>query len=219
MMLGVTRSAGVHDLVATRIVSVAMGLLAERGDLPPIAEVATAAGLGRATIYRYFPTREALLAALVEAAIVETEGLLEAADFTSVDLHEGLTRFARTMLSARTRFDALHRLFPNAERHKLPSGDPRARLAPKVQGLFDRGLVDGVLRSDLTAAQHTTLFVSILRAIAHQSDWPDPSLDRTAALIVDLYLNGAGSDVGSGGERGGRGDRVAAPGRAGLPVR
>ena len=218
MMRTVTRSTGVHDLVATQIVSVAMGLLADRGDLPPMAEVATAAGLGRATIYRYFPTREALIAALVEAAIAETEGLLEAADFAHAGLHEGLLRFARTMLSARTRFDALHRVFPNAEHGPFRKGDPRARLAPKVQGMFERGLADGLLRSDLTATQHTMLFVATVRAVASQLE-PDAAVERTAAWIVDLYLNGAGSDGGDGGNRGGSGDRVAAPGGAVSPVR
>jgi TetR/AcrR family transcriptional regulator, mexCD-oprJ operon repressor len=44
-----------------------MAVLAERGGNASMADIADAAGVGRATVYRYFPTRDALLDALCKA--------------------------------------------------------------------------------------------------------------------------------------------------------
>src|ERR1035438_7754480 len=56
-----TRSAAIRDRVAGAILDVAADLLAGGGDPPSMATIAAAAGVGRATLYRYFPTREQLL--------------------------------------------------------------------------------------------------------------------------------------------------------------
>ena len=49
---------------AERLVEVATHVFAEQGPEAPFSEIARAAGVGTATLYRRFPTREALLAAV-----------------------------------------------------------------------------------------------------------------------------------------------------------
>lgn len=56
---------------AERLVEVATLIFAEQGPEAPFSEIARAAGVGTATLYRRFPTREALLAAVYAAHVDE----------------------------------------------------------------------------------------------------------------------------------------------------
>ena len=79
-----TRSAAIQDRVAATILDVAADLLARGGEPPSMSDVAAAAGVSRATLYRYFPTREQLLQALAATALDAT-----------------ITRLAQASLAAR----------------------------------------------------------------------------------------------------------------------
>lgn len=61
------------DAVQNRnaILRAAHETFAAKGILVPMDAIATAAGLGNATLYRYFPTREHLLAAVMEDSVSE----------------------------------------------------------------------------------------------------------------------------------------------------
>jgi AcrR family transcriptional regulator len=45
-----------------------------------MAEIARRAGVGRATIYAHFPTREALIDAITQRAIAEVSAVIDAAE-------------------------------------------------------------------------------------------------------------------------------------------
>ncbi len=74
---------GAHDLdtvrrsdaVANRdaIVRAARALYGQRGDDVPFDEIARVAGVGRATLYRHFPTREELHLAVLDRVVAEVE--------------------------------------------------------------------------------------------------------------------------------------------------
>src|SRR2546430_8742235 len=54
-----------------RIVEAARAVFAERGVDAPLDDIAKRAGVGNATLYRRFPTRELLIAAVFEARVAE----------------------------------------------------------------------------------------------------------------------------------------------------
>jgi AcrR family transcriptional regulator len=55
----------------SRILEAARAVFAERGIEAPLDEIARRAGVGNATLYRRFPTRDALVAAVFEARVAE----------------------------------------------------------------------------------------------------------------------------------------------------
>src|ERR671933_585725 len=64
--------------VSAAILEAAAAVLAERGEQASMADVAAAAGVARATVYRYFPNREALFEALGRLAVEEAGERLQA---------------------------------------------------------------------------------------------------------------------------------------------
>lgn len=95
------------DLERTRdaVLTVAAGMFARDGFAgTPMAEVARAAGMGVGTLYKYFPSKEALFRAMVDRFF---EGLLAAADQAlaapAPNLEAALSAYARAALSAAAR--------------------------------------------------------------------------------------------------------------------
>jgi AcrR family transcriptional regulator len=79
--------------VIDAILEPAAGVNAADGESASMSDVAAAAGAARATLYRYFPNRQALLDDLAALAVDDAEGRLAAARLERALLHEGrLTR-------------------------------------------------------------------------------------------------------------------------------
>jgi len=62
-------SRGVKASTFQLLLDTAMALIRDTGHVPSMAEVAQACGVSRATAYRYFPSRSALIAAVMDASL------------------------------------------------------------------------------------------------------------------------------------------------------
>lgn len=171
------------------ILETAAHLLADRPEAS-MNELAAAAGVGRATLYRYFPTREALLAALASEAHQELVTRITDASLDRAPVPEALQRLLRVLLTVGDRYVVLMR-----ERVK-PHGPTeqeefeRLILAP-IQALFQRGIDDGTFRDDLGADALTHLFGGLVLA-AKQTTLPRTrGVEQTAASLASLFLDGA----------------------------
>ena len=65
---------GVRAATFRLLLDTAMDLIREAGHLPSMAEVAARCGVSRATAYRYFPSRSALVAAVMDASLGPVRG-------------------------------------------------------------------------------------------------------------------------------------------------
>ena len=88
-------------------------------------DVAAAAGVARATVYRYFPNRQALLDELAQAAVSDVEARLASARIDEVAPEEGIARAVRALVDVGDSFVLLAR-----ERRALRPGALRARAHP-----------------------------------------------------------------------------------------
>src|SRR5215212_6143543 len=98
-----------RERVAAAILEAAAAVLAREGSQAKMSDVAVAAGVARATLYRYFPTREALLDALGRFAVQEAGDRLEAARLDQVPVQEGFTRAVRALVAVGDYFVVLAR--------------------------------------------------------------------------------------------------------------
>jgi TetR/AcrR family transcriptional regulator, mexCD-oprJ operon repressor len=145
------------------ILATAARVLAERPDAST-GDIAAAAGVGRATLYRYFPTREAL------------ERLLRA--FLAVsDCYVVLVR-EHELGKDHHGMDAHHK--------ELDS-----ELMAPIRAVFQRGVDDGVLRDDLGIDTLMELFGGIVLASLKAGVPRTLGVEETAATLVSYFLDGA----------------------------
>jgi AcrR family transcriptional regulator len=142
-----------------------------------IAAIAEAADLGFGTFYRYFPDKEAILSAVIDAARAEIDQVLDPAQRDHLPAAEalaGLTAdFARMARRNRDLLLLLWRISLRAEaprlgavRRPLSDGDLPVMLSRAIQRIIERGVASGEFVTDdpaslarfITAA-HTYLLV------------------------------------------------------------
>ena len=156
------RSTAIHDRVAEVILDAAADLLARGGEPPTMSEVAAAAGVARATLYRHFPTREQLLQALSASARDATATRLAAADLDAVPVAEAIARIARVVAAGGSKYAALISRFGVSDY----GGDAEQQIGAMIQGLLQRGLDDGTFRGDLSLEELRFLLGQLLEAAA-----------------------------------------------------
>jgi AcrR family transcriptional regulator len=166
------------------LLDVAAAALAEKGADVSIAEIAERAGMGKGTVFRHFPTKERLIAAIVCAQLEELStagtGLLDAADPTAA-LVEFMT--LGVQLQARDRSvcqAALGMVQDDAEMQAAAD-----RLTRIAESLTRRARSQGGIRDGITGRD----IIALLRG-AYQAAMPlaqsNPELwRRYLAVIVD----------------------------------
>lgn len=128
----------------------AAALFAERGLEVGVAEIAQRAGVGNATVFRRFPSKQDLIVAVVDARIHEMREQLEAA-LAQDDPWRGVVMameaLARTQARDRGLFEAIGGSVSGDEhlhaRH--------AELMLQLEAVADRAKAAGVLREDVVA--------------------------------------------------------------------
>jgi AcrR family transcriptional regulator len=149
------------DRSVAAILEAALEALASDTDAS-MAEIARRAGVVRATIYVHFPTREALLDAVMEHAVTEVARAMRSAAPERGEPKEALERVLRATWKELGRFHTL--LAINTAR--LSAKELYRRHLPmttQLVPLIERGQRDGTFRSDLPVTWH----MAVIRAIVH----------------------------------------------------
>jgi AcrR family transcriptional regulator len=130
-----------------RVMEAAQAAFAEHGLDVPLEAVAERAGVGIATLYRRFPTREDLIAACFEPRVAEyaraAEDALEAPDGWS-GFRLFVERICAMQAADRGLKDVLTRTFPSAKGLEAH----RARGYELAVRVIDRAKAEGTLRTD-----------------------------------------------------------------------
>jgi AcrR family transcriptional regulator len=164
-----------------RIVEAAKRVFADPDRAHGPETVAREAGVGVGTLYRHFPTTEALAAAVYEddldrVADAATELARRLAPPEA--LRVWMDRFADRMAGKRAMADALRSIAHGEGRAELTRG----RLAAGVQVILDAGAADGSLRADVDATDLVTALVGIALAA--------PSDASRAGRLMDILARG-----------------------------
>ncbi len=165
---------------ASHVTDAAIELFAAHGLDVTLAQVAERAGVGKATVYRTFPSREDLVAAMLEHRLTWIRRRMEAAAAGP----DAWREFAGLI------YDALQRMREDRMLQYVlspasPLGD---RMAEALGPLFIRLLAavkaTGRVRPDVTGADMAVLMSGVASALSNRRDFARSSWRRAADLVL-----------------------------------
>lgn len=177
---GTQRKAAARNRVA--IIEAAHELFAQN-PLVPLSEVAKRAGVGAGTLYRHFPTREALVEA-VYAAELDDVGTSAAKLLDEhppeVALRAWMDRYAAFVATKRGMVDTLRTAWASG---RIAAPTTRERITGAISTILAAGARDGSLRADVPADDVTAMLVGVLLSTG-AGDSPEQT-GRLLDLVLD----------------------------------
>jgi AcrR family transcriptional regulator len=167
---------------AERVLEAAREVFAERGLEAGVDEVAARAGVGKATVYRCWSTKEERVAAVAGARVDRfTAQILEVTEHPDPWL--AFTELLRSAAASCARNALLYAgltAVPESAALEAKRVTCRAALAT----LMDRAKVQGRMRGDVTAREVTVLLCGTLRTLSEQQESDLAVWSRYADLVV-----------------------------------
>ena len=165
------------------LVAAARAAFAAADDTVPIESVARDAGVGIGTLYRHFPTREALVEAVYAAELddvtTSAPALLERFP-PEVALRAWMDRYARFMATKRGMRDSLRAAIASG---RITTPETRKRVTAAIATILTAGAETGSLRADVDPDDVTALLLGVFLSTA-AGDASDQT-GRLLGLVVD----------------------------------
>lgn len=174
-----------RDAEANRqqILEAAGRLMAVRGLATPLEDIAAEAGVGIATLYRRFPTRDDLIAALFRDRLAAYLSDLEAAAAVP-DGWDGLVWFLKNASGRQIADRALSELVEHDSGQEAIS-QIRDRIRPLAQTVVRRAKATGRLRPDFTVADLFFVQQMLVTVGAGTIAVSDTAWERYLTILLD----------------------------------
>ena len=167
------------------ILDAAARVLGRRPDAA-MADVADEAGVGRATLYRHFPTRDSLLRGVADAGTTELADAFAAANLDELPVDRAIARLTSVFLRTGAKYAAL---ISRVDEHRDPAA--KWRVIQPVRDVIARGVRDGVLRSDLSGDTLFEMFIALVERALWLTIADEITPEAAAEAVADLFLDGA----------------------------
>lgn len=167
-----------------RILEAAEEIFSTEGVGVPIDTVAERAGLGVGTLYRHFPTKEALFEAIVVSRLEQLMEMVRArsdAEDPGEALFDFLRQFAAHASAKRDLFEALGSAGIDI---KSQCSEMVEEMKRNIDVLRQRSVEAGVLRSDITTEEMVGLVMGACQA-GTQSGSDDAGCQRMVEVVCD----------------------------------
>ena len=174
-----------------RVLDAAVEVFAERGIDAQIPDVARRAGVGIATVYRNFPSKRALLSALMEQRVADLEAFVRGALAEELDPWSSFVELLRRAAAAQAA-DSAFRQYMLATTTCSPVAAARERLLDATGELMRRAQAAGQLRPDVAAEDVPLLLMGLGWALCGVGGTDSNLWERYLAIMVDgLRAEGA----------------------------
>jgi AcrR family transcriptional regulator len=173
---------------ADALLEAAVAVFAASGVDAPVREIAVKAGVGVGTVYRHFPRRSDLIAAVFRREIdscADAAPILAAEHRPGEALARWMQRYAAFLATKRGLATALHSGNPAFD--NLPAYFQQ-RLEPALRALLESATAAGEVRTDIAAEDLLGAVASLCR---HAYEQGAEHARRMVALLVDGLRYGA----------------------------
>jgi AcrR family transcriptional regulator len=151
---------------------------------PSMRAIAREAGVGIATLYRHFPTRESLVDAVYHDQVgrltLGARDLLEQVPPAEA-LRRWMDLFGNWLM---TKHGMIGTLLAMIESGEIALAQTRAELLDVITGILDAGRAAGDLRADVTAEDIAASLIGIFTVVGK------PEQHEQAARLLDLLMDG-----------------------------
>ena len=166
------------------IVEAARTVFAEQGLDAPLDEIARLAGTGNATLYRRFPTRSDLVAAVFADRMAEHVEAVEAG-LADEDPWRGFASYVRAATAMQARDRGLADLVTMDVSSAPEIEELRSRAYEGMVRLIERARAAGVLRADFTDQDVVLLLMANAGLVERAHGIAAPASARLVALLLD----------------------------------
>jgi AcrR family transcriptional regulator len=167
-----------------QLVAVATRVFVSSGTEPSMRAIAREAGVGIATLYRHFPTRESLVDAVYRDQVVRlTAGARELLGQLppAAAMRRWMDLFGDWIA---TKNGMLGTLLTMIESGEIAHAQTRTELLAAITTILDAGRAAGDLRSDVTAEDIAASLIGIFTVA------PRPGIEATASRLLNLLMDG-----------------------------
>ncbi|MBE1878996.1 TetR/AcrR family transcriptional regulator [Myceligenerans sp. TRM 65318] len=185
-MTEVERRAPRADAARNRdqLLAVATRMFMSAGAEPSMRAIAREAGVGIATLYRHFPTRESVVDAVYRDQVVRlTTGARELLDRLppAAAMRHWMDLFGDWIAAKSGMLDTLLAMTESGE---IAHAETRTELLAAIATILDAGRVAGDLRDDATADDIAASLIGIFTVA------PRPEHDARASRLLNLLMDG-----------------------------
>jgi AcrR family transcriptional regulator len=172
-----------------KIMASAAELFARLGTEAQMDQIAEHCGLGLGTLYRHFPTKEALLAAIISRRIEGVTDLARAAERID-DPAEAFDTLLRSYLESAEGDAAFQFAVLGFGRRQQNGADAavtveKAEFRAIVTRVIDRAIAAGAIRADLTVADFPLIACGVLATMYYKPGGDDEGWRRHLDLVLD----------------------------------
>lgn len=194
---GASRLAGERDLAAARsrrrrrdalanqerVLATAVAAMLRAGRHVPMATIAREADVGVGTLYRNYPNREALLAALTERSFAMVRALAEQAAQRKGPAIAALRWFLEGTIEHGDQLVLPLHGGPTAL--TAAARQARSEIHAAIARVLERGRQDGSIRADVTPLDIVIFGAMLVEPLANVTDW-----DKNARRQAGIFLSG-----------------------------
>ncbi|GAA3166451.1 hypothetical protein GCM10010531_18850 [Blastococcus jejuensis] len=158
-----------------------------------LAEVATRAGVGRATLYRHFESRESLRSAIREEALARAAAALAGAGLEGCGAREGISRAAAVLVPLGMRFRIL--LAEGADNDPAFVSARNEVLQPLVH-LVGRGIAEGEFEPTVDPGWVAVVLAGLLMSAVRAAAAGVVTVQEATDLVPATLFDGLGARRG-----------------------
>jgi AcrR family transcriptional regulator len=167
-----------------QLLAAAVAAFSKDGPEVTLESIAKDAGVGIGTLYRHFPSREALVDAAYRselARLCDSVPALLGEMQADKAMRTWMDQFIEYMTTKRGMSDALRKVIASGGN---PFAESRTRLLAAFAALMQAGAADGTMRSDLDPADLLASMSGVSLAVG------DPAQREQAGRLLDLLMDG-----------------------------